>query len=690
MIKLSKILLFLIALSCITDNVSANIRAYDIFKQGLELEQKLLIFKARDKFIDAIKIDTENKGYLTHYGWFLQHHRFYEEATIVFRKLLPLTDDKKSVYAGLAWSLKSIGRAEDSLKAYKNIVQINLPNQSWHKTFEEITQRLSDEKVQKIKILKLKISKTSDPLDLQKELFNAYSDHGELDNAIEMAEKIRLAEKLNNRIMLQFARILFWHGKKSHAEAEYKRLITSSPNSAFLYFELANILDSEGKLTEAKEALEKSLALYPHAAVTKKKLAEVTAQLGSDREAVKIAYSIVPKKSSRLIGLMARARAFHFSGQLESAQTAYQKVLDEYPSNRDALWGMTETSIYTGRYKNAHMAIEKWERTAPDQTLPEQKKRLALFTAPTVKLQTEYYNNSANFTRKNYGAEFGFYTKTYIYLNAGYMSSKFSQNEFKDVSRDSIFMQAEKQISERLQAAGRFAINKYDNQNTNFNGRLSILFKQSKKLTSKFSYRHFDIVDTVLPFNNTIYSYVVTIGSVGLDIQSNDYQFYLLYNPLQKLSLSGEFIHGDYSTGNQRRSLVLEAGYQMLDKPYLRAIYNYFYLDFKDPAELFTEGSKTESAYWDPIDFDTHTLRLEFKRNHNIQISYGADVGLSYIPKSGGVAKAAFLFASYRFMEKLSLRLDARWFNQDKGINRFGKGGGFRANNYNMTFQYRF
>ena len=160
-------------------------------------------------------------------------------------------------------------------------------------------------------------------------------------------------------------------------------------------------------------------------------------------------------------------------------------------------------------------------------------------SVPTVKLQTEYYNNSSDFTRKNYGAEFGFHTKTYIYLNTGYISSKFSQHGFNDVSRHSIFVKGEKQISERLQAAGRLTINKYDNQNTNFNGHISILFKQSKKLTSKFSYRHFDIIDTVMPFNNTIYSYVVTIGSVGLDIQSNDYKFYLLYNPLQKVSLSG-------------------------------------------------------------------------------------------------------------------------------------------------------
>jgi len=672
-----------------TDNVSANAGAYDIFKQGIELERQLLIFSAREKFMDAIAMDSENQGYLTHYGWFLQRHGFYEEAVIIFTKLLPLADDKKAVHPGLAWNLKVIGRPENFPGADGNISKVN-DSEGEPTTFFDETARPLNDKNQKIMTLRLKIASTPNPVNLQKSLFNAYADNGEFDNAIQTAEEMRLNNALDRPTQLQFARVLFWHGEKRRSEIEYRELITGSPTSAFLYFELAGVLEDDGRLTEATEALEKSLSIYPDAAESKKKLAEVLARIGRGGEALKVASSIAPGKTSRLTGLLARARVLHFSGQLEDARTAYQVVLAEYPYNVEALWGMTETSIYTGRYKSARLAMARWEDAAPDQRLQGQKKLLAISTAPAVKLQTEYYTNSSDFTRKNSGVEFGVNIPSDLYLNVGYLFSDFEQDGFEDIVRHSMFVQGDKHISNRLQLTSRIAGNKYDNQNTNVNGNLSIRFRQSKKLTTKFSYGHFDIIDTVLPFNNTIHSYVVTIGSVGLDIQSDDYKFYLLYNPLPRVFFSGEFTHGDYSDGNRKSSSVLEAAYQVLQTPYLRAAYNYFHLDFKDPAKLFTEGSRTESAYWDPINFETHSLRLDFNHDYGKQISYGANLALSYIPKSEGLAKAAFLFTSYRFMEKLSLRFDARWVHQDKGVDRVGKSGGFRANNYNATFQYRF
>ena len=151
---------------------------------------------------------------------------------------------------------------------------------------------------------------------------------------------------------------------------------------------------------------------------------------------------------------------------------------------------------------------------------------------------------------------------------------------------------------------------------------------------TELSFRHFDIIDTVLPFNNIIYSYVVTIGSLDRDIKSDDYKFYLLYAPVPKVSFAGEFIYGDYSDSNRKHSLMFEAGYQVLDSPYLRTAYNYFYLDIKDPAPLTGSGDHVESAYWDPVNFETHTLRLEYRQDYSEHLSFGAEGALSYSPKS--------------------------------------------------------
>lgn len=326
----------------------------------------------------------------------------------------------------------------------------------------------------------------------------------------------------------------------------------------------------------------------------------------------------------------------------------------------------------------------------PTQQTKEQDKPFSIFTAPSIKLLSEYYTNSSDFTRKSAGSEFGFSAAAGLHFDAGYVFSDFSENGFENILRHSLFIQGEKQVSESTGVLVRLSENYYDNDNANLNGSLFIRYRPSTNVFTEFSFRHFDIIDTVLPFNNVIYSYVVTIGSLVRDIKSDDYKFYLLYTPVPRVSFAGEFIYGDYSDSNKKRSLMFEAGYQLLDIPYLRAAYNYFYLDIKDPAPLARSGDTVESAYWDPVNFETHTLRLEFLRDYNKHLSLGAEAALSYSPKSGGLSKSAFLTASYRFMEQVSLRFDARWFDQKEGVDRLGKTDRFWATNYNIALQYRF
>jgi len=671
--------ILLITLLFIAHSVSADTGAYKIFKQGLELEQECRILKARDKFREAISMDPFNHGYLTHYGWFLHYHGFSEEAVAVFKKTLPLAEDKSSVAAGLAWNLKAIGQQKLHRPAYGLIIKSKSTEPSPKDQYSE-----------KIRSLKLEISESPNPVKLQKKLFNTYIDNNEFDSAIRTAEDLRSSNTLDKLTQLQLARILFWNSKKQQSEIEYRLLIKESPDSAFLYYELAGLLDVDGRLDEALEALEESLKIYPDAPATKKRLAEVLAQMGRDSDAEKVASSINPSDSAGLTGLLAKARALHFSGRLAEAQEAYKIVLNEYPYNNDALWGMTETSIYTGKHKSARTTITKWEKVGPDPRLENQRKLLAQSSSPVVEAQAEYYTNSSDFTRKNYGADLSFLADDDLRLRTGYTYSDFYQDGYNDVKRHSIFLQGNKDVSEQIELTGRVAISKYDNDNTNINGSIAIQLHPSNSFRSEIGYRHFDITDTVLPFNNTLNSYVATIGSVGLNIKSDDYRLYLFHSPLPGVSLAGEYVFGKYSDGNTKQTIMFYAGYQILHNPDLRAAYTYFYLDLKDPAVTFTEGIQNEAAYWDPINFGSHTIRLEYRDNYNKDLSYGAKAALAYIPKSQGNSRTLSAFISYKVRKNLSLRLDARNFYQNKGIDRVGTTGYFRADNYNMSLQYKF
>lgn len=675
---------------CITAQVSANTKADKDFSQGLDLEKKLRIFKARDKFRAAIASAPDNSGYLTHYAWFLLSNGFHGEAASVFNKLLPIVKDKEDLYSGLAWNQKMTGRLTASLESYKNVFPLKSSDENLPAAFKEIDQFLHIKTTQKIKNLKAQISKKPVDINLKKALFNAYVEQGELKNAIKTAEEIRDKDGFDMLFRLQLSRVFFWNGEKLKSETEYRKLIALSPESAFLYFELAGVLDAQGKSVKAEKLLKKSLQFYPDAAFTKKRFAEVLAKSGNGKEAVKTANSIMPEDGNRLICLMAKARALHFSGHLEKARRVYKTVLSEYPNYSDALWGVSETSIFTGRYQDSKRIMKIWQKFQSDERINKQKQLFDQYTSPALNLKTEYYTNSSDFTRVNAGAEYSLYTETDFSINTGYHFSEFFQDGFEDISRHSIFTGGEKYFAKNFSIYGELGCNFYDNDRENITGELSFFSTPAENFIAAFQYRHIDIIDTIPEFGESIYNHVVTIGSVGLNIKSNEYLFYLLYNPVSGVSLAGEYTLGDYSDNNIKQSLMFEAGLKLAYIPCIRIAYTYFYLDYKDPAPIFFERNEAESAYYDPICFETHTLRLEYCKNYSSRLFFGAKCSVSYIPKSDSFSEALFLFSSYKLQEQISIRLDLRGFYQNRGVDRVGETGYFWANNYILSLRYRF
>ncbi|MBW1788880.1 MAG: hypothetical protein JRK53_20065, partial [Deltaproteobacteria bacterium] len=157
-----------------------------------------------------------------------------------------------------------------------------------------------------------------------------------------------------------------------------------------------------------------------------------------------------------------------------------------------------------------------------------------------------------------------------------------------------------------------------------------------------------------------------------------------------QIYLSGEYVYGDYSDGNEKRTIVLETGYIFSKAPYLRAAYTYFYLDFDDPARSFKEGKRTESAYYDPVNLESHTIRLEFRDDAEKGFSWGVEGYVTHTPKSNGIAGALFAFGAYNFGDQGAIRLDARGFYQDDGIDRAGKTDHFWARDFVLAYEYRF
>jgi tetratricopeptide (TPR) repeat protein len=682
------ILIAIIRIISSTDASASETDTYKMFSLGLESEQSLMVFEAKNYFKNTLEIEPNNQGYLTHYAWFLASYGFSEEAADVFKKLLPLSKDQRSVYSGLGWTNQQLGRLDDSLSAYKNCFLIT--SSDIKIAFEQIQLELSKENEAKITALLNQIASQTNLVQDQRTLIKTYIDNGDLPNAVKVSESLRKEGALDMVTHLWFARALLWMGLELRAETEYNELIVQSPRSAFLYMELAGLLESENRLYDAKLALEKALTLYPESVQVRKKLAEIYARTGCYNEAENMANSIQDRGLDRLLGMMARARAFHFSGLLEDAHSIYTQILDEYPYYPDALWGMSETSIYTGKYTDAFRIIKRWEDTISDSRLEAQKRLLSLYFAPNAKMKMDYYYNSSNFSRINAGSEFNFYPADVLCLNLGYHYSKFSQDGFSDVNRHSAFLSGEMYFSPTIKLDGRLAGNIYDNDNESLDTDVGATFRISPKLSAKPYFRHFDIIDTIQPFENAMYNYVVTIGSVGMGITSNEYGLKLNFEPSSRLSFSSDYAYGKYSDDNKKQCLTIGAEYKLALQPDFRIGYNYFYLDFKDPAPVYGEGSHVESAYFDPINFENHTLRLSYQHQNGDGLSYGGEGSLSFMPKNHGIGTLLSSFADWKLTKRFALRLDVRWFNSNRGIDRIGDTGSFRADNILLTFNYRF
>ncbi len=660
---------------------------WDVFKQGMDAEGQLRIYEARERYATA----PQNSGFLTHYAWFLTRFDFPEEAITVFNRLLSAANGNPhdSIYLGLAWNHQKIGQLDTALAYYKKKISLSAANRQ--QAIEDVRWYLHEENRRKIESLKQKITSGNEPLKHRRELAEVYLDQGELHNVIRLAGVLRSQENLDLRTHLYLAWAYLWSGDLHQAETTFAELDKRSPESAFLYTEWAKVHMAQDRMTEAQALLEKALNHYHGATTARRLLAEILAEQHQGKAALAMADTISPDDANRLNALMARARSRHFSGQVESAQPIYARVLKDYPFYPDALWGMTETSIATGRYGDADKALQSWKQVPADPRREIQQQRFRLYTAPTTIANAAYYTNSSNFSRTDAGLSAGWYLGNEWRLTTGYRFSVFFQQDFSEIYRNSGFLDIQKGLTDHLQFTGGLTGHFYNSEHRSLNGLARLSYQFTPEISIHPWFRHMEVIDTTQSFENMTYSHTVSIGAVALNLTADEIGGRIDYRPHPRLAFSGDLRHAEYSDDNHSWKINGEASYRIALKPDWRIAYNYFFLDNRDPAPIFHESGESESAYYDPINFETHSLRLKFRAHGDgNRLTYGAEGALSYIPKCDGTGIYLSAFVSLDLAKDLLLRLNARGFYQNRGTERFGTTGDFWANNLLLTFEYRF
>ena len=665
-------------------------QAFAIYREGLALERAVNIFPAIDKHREAIRLETTNKGFLEHYAWLLSNYEFQEEAIEAFVALQSHEKSQEVLYRGLGWNEKAIGRLPAFVSYFDKVYRLTSPRSDFNRVIPEIQINSARENDERIADVRKKLDKDPNNVGTRKELFQLYIYQGDWKNATATGDQVLAISRTDLPFRFSYARMLFWSGQQKGAEIAIQGLIDDSPDNAYLYYYLGKVQHALGQLDDAKQSLQKSLSLYPGAVKTRKELCEVLARQGEEDEGVAMALVMNTGDKVSLEARLALAKSYQLSGRPGEAIPIYEHILTRYPFNEEALQGLTDALIKTGRYVEAKKTFATW-KSFPGNSfeVKRQQEVLGSVISPIVGLAGDYYGNSSDFERFNTGVYAKMYAGWGVSPKLGAYYSQFNQIGFKSINRQSLFLEADKKINALFTLKGRTDVNLYSNDQQNLNGKIALDIHPLEETTFGLSYKHIDIIDTEEIFGNPMYNYAASIGAVGSKIITDDISASISQS-FGRLSLWGEITYGSYSDKNEKLTYVIDVGYQLFQNHKVRLDYSYFYLDYKNPSPNYIENGISVAAYYDPINLDVHTISIEIEQQLFSSFWFQIKEGVSYIPKSYGIANAIFGSIIYKFTSVDSLSLTGRHFYQDKGVPREGQGDYFRAQNVMISYEHRF
>ncbi|GFE61250.1 tetratricopeptide repeat protein [Geobacter sp. AOG2] len=660
---------------------AATENANKLFMKGLSLEASLQTFEARNYFAEAIHEEPDNSGYREHNAWFLNEYGFSEEAEKAF---LNLTRIKSTdiIYQGLGWNQLAVGHLTDSIATYRRVFPDISTTMLESQALAEIRHRLSDDNTTKITNLLIHLSHSPSDISAQQELFRTYAYQGLWNDAFRIGQQIRNEVPNDFHFHWEFARALFWSNQLEQADSEFALMVVSHPDNAFILWEWAKVQLARNKLKEAGNNLETALRLAPTTPEIIRDLAELYARLGYSKKSLNLAQQLLQNKERPLAATLTEARCKHFLGSFAEAQQQYKQILAIYPTNNEALWGLTEVSAKTGSAYDAASAITVLKNIdRDDPRIHALREFLKTSNAPRITVQTDWYSNSNKYSRFNIGFDFEGSPWSGLLASTGYTFSSFSQSDFNTINRQSVFAQAEKKILRFLSIAGRLDGNFYDNQQNHLNLSLSTTFLLTSSGVVKLSYDHIDLIDTEPAFGNQFYNPIVSIGAVRLKLTTNGYSAYLRQGIAKELALWGKLTYGDYSDNNHKLSSVIGIDYSPVIFPNIKAFYSYFFLDYSHEAP--------EHAYFDPSNLSAHTIGVSYDIKSDY-FSYGAKWSLNYLQRSGGLSNTISAFTDMHITDLQRVRCDAKFFYQNRGENRDSFSGYYSAQQFLLSYSILF
>lgn len=488
---------------------------------------------------------------------------------------------------------------------------------------------------------------------------------------------------------LQHARELFWSGSPQDAQVEFEALVAEKPNEAALRRELAQVLSARNDHDAAAEQLAIARSLRPNEPEIVLDQAVAEAFRGNRTAALRMIDSMIYTDDAP--ACLARARAYHYSGEFIQASREYQRVLATRPYDEIAANGLAECSLRNNSIPEARRLLETWPAMAQVSDWSHQIKFEREVAAPRIRAGLSHTSNSLDYENWNVGVDFRYRPRPDLQFEMMTTCGWFQQDHFSTIDRQTGQLALTYQNTDFWAVSGFVGLNDYSNGWTSATGGIGVMVRPVSTLELNLSASHIDIVDSEPPLGISIYDLASTIGAVGGRATMDSLTLTASWTPMERLELFGKYRIGELSGDNTLNEAYFNIAYTVMREPFVRVGYGLAYSKVDDPSPVYTEDGKTTSYYYDPDGLLMNNLYIEFSQSIGEKFSYGAEGHFYQQPRSGGVGAGLFAYARYQWADNQAVRIDARYFTQNHGLNRDDSSSGqYNAFNLVAIYEYRF
>lgn len=637
------------------------------FEQGLEAEKNIKLYEARDLFRAAVKANPDTSGVAEHTAWFLFLNGFHDEECVgLLRKAGPSGQDSAAMERAARQVERELGFRGPPDQAEKDE----------QKAFQK---------------MKLEQAATGSDADRGGSLVDA----GEYAEGVVLLERAVKESPDNLSLELKLARSYYWSGKKTEADEAYARLLKKQPSNPALLYERAGVAASEDQLDRARGLLAAAEKARPGDTRILLERARIES-LGYDREATLEALDRIPAKDQDSAQVwLARGRADHGRGQFAAAAESYEEALEKAPHLEEAAHRLAECHLRGGHIGAADEMISDWQNRERGLDWEMREDLYDEMADPRMGASFASYSNSVQYLELDFGLFGSFRPIPEVEIRPSVVNSLFQQIGFSNIDRQGGLVEVNARPDDWVAVSGNVGLNGYTNDWLSPVGGVSTEFFPVHWLDLGVGVNYFDLIDFQPPFGVGIYDLVTTIGGVGNRVTSTQGTLQARLRPYAGWELFGRTRLASFSDANTFQDNLVQAAYTFRNQqPRITASYNYYYMALLNPARNYqpNAGGITTPSYYDPDALNINSWKLEVVGRPVDWVEMGGEGYLYNIMENGGFGQSVFIFTKFELDgPENTLRLDGRYFTQNRGLTRNDTpGGSFNALNFLLTYEHRF